>query len=117
MNATDVEIAWAAGLFEGEGCISASVRKEDEWVRFVAVSLTMVDEDVVLKFARIVGYGSVIKYPGAQEGRKERYVWQTNKASEVRRIFMMFAPHLGQRRLMRGIELLKAYDECREGAR
>lgn len=109
---TEVEIAWAAGLFEGEGCITASTRS-DGYVKYVSIQLVMCDLDVVMKFARIVGIENVKTYAGVTKNRKQRHYVQTNKISEVERIFWMLAPHLGERRLKRGAELLVAYRGCR----
>jgi hypothetical protein len=51
------EIAWAAGLFEGEGCISY-IRP---WGREpdIQAALAMTDEDVVRRFDEIVDRGRV----------------------------------------------------------
>lgn len=40
-----LEIAWAAGLFEGEGCFNAYIRKSGKIQ--VQARLTMTDQDVV----------------------------------------------------------------------
>lgn len=113
MSPTDVEIAWAAGLFEGEGCITASTRP-DGYVRYVNLALTMTDLDVVEKFACIVGIESVKTYAGVYEGRKIRHVWQTNKISEVLRVYNLLEPHLGPRRRARAHELIAAYVASRQ---
>jgi hypothetical protein len=50
------EIAWAAGLFEGEGSITRFGRSGKFDLR---VSLNMTDEDVVRRFDAIVDRGKV----------------------------------------------------------
>ena len=47
------DIIWAAGLFEGEGCITTS-RKSP------TLQLQMTDKDVVAKFKKIINCGSKI---------------------------------------------------------
>lgn len=48
----DEDIAWAAGLFEGEGCITKNKG-------IPVLKLTMTDEDVVRRFGEVMGTGSV----------------------------------------------------------
>jgi len=50
--ATPEEIAWAAGLFEGEGCITMTSGH-------AVLRLSNTDEWVVRRFAEIVGRGVV----------------------------------------------------------
>ena len=50
--AIDPDVAWAAGLFEGEGYFSIAKKKQD-----VCMGLAMVDQDVVARFATIVEVG------------------------------------------------------------
>lgn len=51
----EAKIAWAAGLFEGEGTIIIRTRPEDQ----IDVQLGMTDKDVVDRFCEIVGVGKV----------------------------------------------------------
>ncbi len=46
------EIAWAAGLFEGEGCITKNGNSP-------ALRLNSTDEETVIRFQRIIGAGAV----------------------------------------------------------
>ena len=46
------EIAWAAGLFEGEGSVSTQGRA-------VVIQVKMTDEDVIRRFDAVVGRGRV----------------------------------------------------------
>jgi hypothetical protein len=54
----EIEIAWAAGLFEGEGTIVIAGNNGIKGCR-IQLAVEMVDEDVVRKFARIAGFGSI----------------------------------------------------------
>jgi len=92
------EIAWAAGLFEGEGYLSLS-----GGVRPYA-GLNMTDEDVVRRFHEVIGVGSVT---GPHHGaKKPRWTWRTTSYAT----FIVFADlvsgHLGIRRSARLAELL-----------
>lgn len=103
-------LAWAAGLFEGEGCITfgvssrndtltsgASVRYENGQVRLV---LAMTDQDIVEDFARIVGVGSVNRiHPPSKRAlnNKPQWRWQTS-GEHAEALFWKLAPYLGPRR-------------------
>jgi len=92
-------IEWAAGLFEGEGCLNDSRRK------YPALNLSMCDKDVVNNFAEVVGYGKVHKMERPSP-RKTIYRWEVNKRSEVRRILDLLLPHLGLRRAYKALNIL-----------
>lgn len=89
------EVAWAAGLFEGEGSVYAEDQNGRRYLRFC---LTSTDEDVIQRFARIVGVGKVYgPYAGTN---KPRYDWRTMKAADGSAAAVLLAPWLGQRRRM-----------------
>jgi hypothetical protein len=95
------EIAWAAGLFEGEGSITMCGR-------YVHLQLKSTDEDVVVRFHEVVGCGSVYgpysyNQPDGYK-RKPAWVWVCREADAMI-VFRKFAPWLGKRRLARGREL------------
>jgi hypothetical protein len=58
MDRTDRDIAWAAGLFEGEGCLSFSTVRGE---RYPQAMLKTTDRDVLARFHRIVVVGAI--YP------------------------------------------------------
>lgn len=84
--APSAEIAWAAGLFEGEGCIYAGVRGAPR------LALSMKDRDVVEHFMAVVGAGTL--YPD-QHGMTR---WQAGRLAQVHGILVALLPYLGERR-------------------
>ena len=72
--ASPEEIAWAAGLFEGEGCISHIERGAGFDVQ---VALVMTDEDVVRRFYDVVDRGRVYGpyHPPSHRERKPFWRW------------------------------------------
>jgi hypothetical protein len=66
------EIAWAAGLFEGEGAISRHGRSGKFDLR---VSLNMTDEDVVRRFDAIVDRGKIYGPYSSYRGHKPVWNW------------------------------------------
>lgn len=96
-NSHEYLIAWAAGLFEGEGSFSICNHG-------VRMQLTMNDKDVVEKFAQVVGCGTLCK-DCRKFLRAPGWRWQTGQAKEVFRLISLFRPYLGSRRLKRAAEI------------
>jgi hypothetical protein len=84
-------IEWAAGLFEGEGCIMFTNKNS------VRLNVDMTDEDVVREFASTIGCGRVESI-GVRPGCKPAYRWRISKKSEVLTVLGWLMPFLGQRR-------------------
>lgn len=118
--ATEVEIAWAAGLFEGEGCFTGTTRRhwilnkafEAEYFQ-VQMSLSMTDEDIVRRFHSIVDCGGVI-VRNFEGNLKRQWMWQGQAVADVERLYLQFKPWLGVRRLDRIEELFQKANEIRE---
>ena len=110
------EIAWAGGLFEGEGCFSASPRKySGQGMTRVqpCADLSMVDEDVVRRFANIVGFGLVRAKTG-QNGYQPQWAWRTHGVADFERIVVLLWPFLGKRRRERAAEIMLMLFENRQ---
>lgn len=95
------DMAWAAGLFEGEGNIqlTADKRREGVWLRWLGLGMT--DEDVVRRFRDVVGAGSIYfrPRPAKHPNWKDCWYWQTAQWLEIERILEAFMPYFGERRL------------------
>jgi len=102
----DIDIAWAAGLFEGEGCITVRMvgHKYPSW----GITLVMTDEDVVRKFTEIIGCGNLRLEPSRNPKRKPIWCWNTYNRIDVFNTLEMLLPYLGARRRSRAEECLGA---------
>ena len=104
----ETDVAWAAGLFEGEGCITTDSRYKNHR----RITINMTDEDVMQRFVEIVDYGRLrgpymAGKPGTPKAKhKKRWQWCTGKKPEVLRILKMFLPYFGKRRLEKAIEAI-----------
>jgi len=98
------EIAWAAALFEGEGCFSRSPGRGGP-----TATLAMTDYDVVERFAAIVQVGSITGPKERPGGRKPILIWQVGSHEEFQHIVCLFWAWLGARRKERAHELLTAF--------
>src|SRR5215831_1091860 len=96
------DIAWAVGLYEGEG--SASVNNRD---RTPVVNLSTTDLDTIERFHRIVGVGRIGTYRPPLP-RKPLYQWSVTKSDEIIQVLNLFidSGYLGSRRLEQANKVL-----------
>lgn len=105
--------AWAAGLFEGEGCVTivkqkSRIRRDGtpcrpEGYRYPRLCMSLTDEDVLRRFAVIMG--GTIRGPYCNaKNRKPIWNWQASGDDALRGATLLF-PFLGNRRLKRLIEV------------
>ena len=91
-------IEWAAGLFEGEGCITTNHR----------IKIAMTDKDVVEDFARVVGFGDVREQQ--RPPHRTQYEWQAQRKSIVKDILLRMLPYFGTRRAYKALNCLDEID-------
>lgn len=104
MTDLNAKIAWAAGLFEGEGNILARPNKTEANVSLV-MQVGMTDLDVLERFhsyvfeiGKINGpYGGPKKLDGTD--RKVCWRWMTMRTEKIILLVELFRPWLGVRRI------------------
>lgn len=111
----DTDIAWAAGVWEGEGCWSINPRTRRAGVA-VQSRLGMTDPDVVERFGAIVGFGT-IRHEPARLNRKAMTQWYTQRRDSTRLLIGMFSPYLGERRRAKAQEILDLGETIANGER
>lgn len=111
-----VDLAWFAGLFEGEGCISFENSGKHHSVRLVVV---MTDQDVLEKIEKTLGVGKVSKSQNKTQltptGKiaTPTFRWRVGNKCDVERILIAIRPFMGKRRTIRideALERLKGGD-------
>lgn len=111
MLAKVADIAWAAGLFEGEGCIAETGNGPNNPL----LQMTMTDKDVMEKFVSIVGYGNLTQVnrmaPSQMKHWKTQWKWAVRKKSEVKRMLLMFLPYFGERRACKALDAFDKQDK------
>lgn len=114
--ASEAEIAWAAGLFEGEGSISIARRFRDGRTVYMRLNVTSTDKDVLERFAVVVGCGKAV---GRHRGgpHKPIWDWEANRVEDTGRVISLLRPWLGQRRLARLAEIEAEVAESRPKSR
>lgn len=108
--------AWAAGLFEGEGCIHAKKGgKRQDGSRpphRPCLEIKLTDEDVLRRFHGIVGTGYINGPYWATKSTKPYWTWAAyNKAAYP--ALEVILPYLGSRRRQRAWEVFGARDVAR----
>lgn len=106
---TDSALAWAAGVFEGEG--SAIIIRANHTTRvYLGLELHMTDEDIVRRFSEVVGIGSV-RGPYEYAHFKPRWKWRASGAPAIELVTdERFCRWLGRRRRGRIAEILAVLD-------
>lgn len=106
-----INVAWGAGIFEGEGYILNT--KNSAGNPAVRVGLYMTDEDIVDRFAAIFPFGQRSTRPGRRSKitgvtGKESWGWQASNAEHVQAFLAMVWPWLGERRKAKAAQTISA---------
>ena len=94
------ERAWAAGLFEGEGCFSASTGPSSSGGKYHnrTAKLSMTDELPVRRFHHFVGVGTVRLDDSRPAPQKVQWLWQVSSLEGVQHVAALLWDELGERR-------------------
>ena len=100
-------IEWAAGLFEGEGCLTKAPNRPCAYTMEVWSS----DKDVIEDFAAIVPYGNIKERAKKREAHhKTMYGWRCFTRQHIKEILVLMLPYLGQRRAYKALNCLDDID-------
>jgi len=115
----EADVAWAAGLFEGEGSICCAQkykavrnvngeRRKSGFRWWLVMHST--DRDVIEKFFRVVACGKM--YGPYQDKRsvdyKPQFRWATTTLDDSQSVLKRFYPFLGERRREKALQCLEA---------
>lgn len=107
------EIAFCAGLFEGEGCFTIAKRRDHEYIQW---SINMTDREPLERFQRTMG-GRLTGPYDKGDGFKPRWILQSSNRANVLRTGRLMSPWLCPRRLTRFAELELAQGANSESVR
>lgn len=100
----DLDLAWLAGLLEGEGCFYWC-RSYAGGANHPAMEVTMTDLDVVERASRLLGNRAIRKVKPASDRHQVQYRVRLRGAA-AREVMQMILPHMGNRRSARIREIL-----------
>lgn len=89
MAASDLELAWAAGLYDGEGCTSIRASK------YAKMSIGQVDREVLERFQAAVGTGKI--YGPIKPSKNRGQMWYQfciDRQSDVKDAMSKIYPYL-----------------------
>jgi hypothetical protein len=93
------ETAWAAGLFEGEGCVSRYITtKRSRQYGYWQTKLSSTDLDVVERFCEIVGVGRIYVQKRSNPDWKPAYQHCIYRQPEVLATLELLRPFMLARR-------------------
>lgn len=97
----DIDIAWAAGILEGEGHFSLSQKRSTTGLQYpvIAIRLGMTDQDVVLRVRDVFGVGT-LRGPISQKNPKHKpfFTWQVSNKKDIDFVCRAILPYMGLRR-------------------
>jgi hypothetical protein len=109
-----IALAWAAGLFEGEGSITHRSSHGDTSGRVpIACRLALTDEDVIRRFHKVVGVGRLygpythINARDSGKPRKPHWLWATTNFEHAQVTIALFWGWLGVRRRSQAHDALR----------
>ena len=91
-----IQIAWAAGLYEGEG----TVRRQLE--------IEMTDQDVINRFRDIMDCGDVTYRE--RPNVKPAWRWRAGNKRDVSRCLTLMLPFFGNRRAYKALNILDSIE-------
>ena len=89
-----IEIAWLAGVLEGEGCFSLQYTKYR--LPDIRVHVWMTDLDVIASLQRVTNVGTIQHQ--YRHGQKDQDGWIVSKNKDAASIMMMVFPLMHKRR-------------------
>jgi hypothetical protein len=99
-------LAWAAGIFDGEGTFSTRTTGKRD--RGIIAKLKMTDEDIVRRFFKVIKVGNMTG-PYFAPNKKPVWIWQTGSFEGVQHTMASLWEWLGIRRRARIKSLLNGY--------
>ena len=89
---SDIEVAWLAGIFEGEGSIYMGARSQR------TTTIVMVDEDVIHRVQKLFpAPRGIWRQEGRYEGWQPTFRWRLSRTTDVTTFLTLILPHMGLR--------------------
>jgi hypothetical protein len=105
MNLLPTDIAWLAGILEGEGCFD--IYRSSRGFFTGRIRLEMKDKDIVERAAKMLGgRGQVRQIVRENENWSDTYAFGVGSKERLRRILPLLYPYMGKRRQVRLQEMM-----------
>jgi hypothetical protein len=103
--ATREELAWAAGLFDGEGSFTSLCSKTASKTPYPRATMAQKDPEVLLKLQTIVGCGAIYRY--------KLYMWATNSIADAMAVYNLLYPWLSTLKREQGRCMINRFNATR----
>ena len=113
MNLSDLDRGWLAGILEGEGTFSATVRhrrSDNQTTVTCRIRIASTDRDVIERVARITGYGRVYELGRPTVTGKRVFSWDIGKRDQVQAVVDAVFPLLSERRQQQILAMFQKRD-------
>jgi hypothetical protein len=118
LETANPKIAWAAGLFEGEGCFTTGTWKQEIKLKgqsyrksSIRAKISMTDKDVLDTFASIIGFGKVKgPYTHPNPNTKPLYEWSVS-GKIAKKLFDVLNPYMHGRRCKQILDTIKRCED------
>lgn len=90
------DLAWAAGFFEGDGCVYVPPRSQGRGLR-LAIGQASDDDrppDSLTRFSAIVGCGTVTRMGPNDLSVKQRWQWRVQRREDSERVLALLRPYM-----------------------
>lgn len=118
----NIEHAWAAGFWDGEGCVSVTYVNHNR--PRIVVQIAQTHREVLDRFQSALGYGNVLgPYPPRAKNHNEYWVWRVEGVSHLNSIREALGPYLSSVKLKQmdyALEVRRVWEEtgtCKHGHR
>lgn len=107
-----IELAWAAGFFDGEGCVTYVNHSGKSRTRALRINITQRFSEVLYRFRDAVGGIGRVNGPYAARGRKNPlYVYSVTKQADVKAVYGKLKPFLGSVKRAQFEETITRWDD------
>lgn len=116
---TPENLAWLAGIIEGEGCVEFGLQKprpgppqyQSGPRRYQRITVSMTDLDVIERVHHIASCGTITGPYWRPKSTKEIWVWTVQNRPGVVALLRMIHPWMGVRRRAKIEDLFAEYSE------
>lgn len=113
---TDLELAWLAGLLEGEGCFSVQEQERPSGKVYYQAKIrcSMTDEDIIRRLHELVPQANVYerRFDLMNEKWKKQWSWELCKKQDCIDLAKLLYPFMGIRRRIAIDKILQLEKQC-----
>jgi len=109
------QIAWIAGIVEGEGCIHIPLTPKPGWVR-PTLGVSMTDFDVLQRLQSWTGVGSLAEVKKRRHQTKRIWYWHVGKQKDVLWLVRLLLPYFCSRRRAKAESVIQLLEETQRNS-